>query len=229
MKKVVFLFILTVFLSAQNIFVPQNSYIVDTKAAYKFYNLKKAELETQTLIALTKEMLSNGKFEKLSYAEEIGRTKVNTATLLSALLNFLEGKKPYSNTQFDNNSNEAGILKLIKDIENDMLINLSQETKADILNSIKTSSFFVLANKTGRLLNSVDKNNIKDLIKNYVLLFNQYVDDLKQIDNPLIQNFNFQIQNKLLKDYRIEAKGSLIKTFEVFKKYLEMNGEIYEN
>ena len=227
MKKVVFLF-LSVFLFAQNIFVPQNSYIVDTKAAYKFYNLKKAELETRTLINLIKEMLSNEKFKRLSYLEEIGKTKVNTITLLETLLNFLEGQKPYTNTEFDNNSREAGILKLIKDTENNLLINLAQKVKNDILNSIKTSSFFTLANKTQILLKSVNKSNIKDILKNYTLLFNQYVNDLKQIDNPLVQDFNPQIQNKLLKDYRIEAKGSIIKTLEVFEKYFKKNRKIYE-
>ena len=74
-----------------------------------------------------------------------------------------------------------------------------------------------------KLLKKVNKDNIKDIIKNYVSLFNQYVNDLSQINNPLIQDFNSQIQTKLLKDYRIEAKGSIIKTFEVFKKYLNIN------
>ena len=65
-------------------------------------------------------------------------------------------------------------------------------------------------------------------MKNYVSLFNRYVDDLKQINNPLIQDFNSQIQSKLLKDYRIDAKTALINTFEVFRKYLDRNGKIYE-
>jgi len=223
MKKVVFLLILSVFLFAQNIFVPQNSYFVNTKAAQKFYQLKKAEFETRALINLTKEMLSNKKFKRLSYLEEIGKTKVNTTTLLEALLNFLEGQKLYTNTEFDNNSKEAGIFKLIKDIENDLLINLAQKAKNDILNSIKISSFFTLACKTEKFLQNVNKDNIDDIIKNYTLLFNRYVNDLKQINNPLIQDFNPQIQNKLLKDYRIEAKGSIIKTLEVFGKYFKKN------
>lgn len=228
MKKTVLSIIFSVFLFAGNMFVPQNSYFVNTKAAQKFYQLKSVELETQALINLTKKMLSNKKFRRLSYAKEIGKTRVNTSTLLSALLNFLQGQKAYSNTEFENNSNEAGVLKLIKDIENDTLINVSQKAKNDILSSIKTSSFFVLAGKTERLLQNVNQDNIDDIIKNYVSLFNRYVNDLKQINNPLIQDFNPQIQNKLLKDYRIEAKGSIIRTFGVFKKYLNMNEKIYK-
>ena len=139
------------------------------------------------------------------------------------MLNFLEEQKPYTNTQFDNNSDEAGILKIIKDIENDTLLNLPQKAKEDILNSITSSTFFYKVNDIENLLNEVNKNNIGDNIKNYVSLFNQYVNDLSQINNPLIQDFNSQIQTKLLKDYRIEAKGSIIKTFEVFKKYLNIN------
>ena len=55
----------------------------------------------------------------------------------------------------------------------------------------------------------------------------KYVDDLKQINNPFIQNLNPKIQDKLLKDYRIEANDSVIKTFEVLRKYLDMNEKIY--
>ena len=227
MKKLFFLFIMSIILFAQNIFVPQNSYIVNTKTAQKYYQLKKVELETQALISLTKEMLSNEKFRKLSYLEEIGKTKVNTITILTALLNFLEGQKPYINTQFDNNSDEAGILKLIKDIENNTLLNFPQKTKEDILNSITTSIFFNMVNGIENLLTEVNKNNIGDTIKNFVSLFNQYVNDLNQINNSLIQDFNSQIQTMLLKDYRIEAKGAIVKIFEVFKKYLDINARIY--
>ncbi|NPA10694.1 MAG: hypothetical protein GXO62_00440 [Epsilonproteobacteria bacterium] len=227
MIRIVFL-LTGVLLFAKNVFIPQNSYVINTQSAQKYYNLKKVELETKTLIDLTKKMLSNAKFKKLSYLEEIGKTKVNTSVLLEALLNFLKGRKAYSNTKFDNNSKEAGILKLIKDIENDTLINLPQKAKDDILNSIQTSAFFQLSRKTEDLLNNINQTSLKDIIKNYILLFNQYVEDLKQINNPLIQDFNPQIQNTLLKDYRIEAKGSVVKTLEIFKKYLNANKKIYE-
>ena len=68
------------------------------------------------------------------------------------MLNFLEEQKPYTNTQFDNNSDEAGILKIIKDIENDTLLNLPQKAKEDILNSITSSTFFNLADNTKKTL-----------------------------------------------------------------------------
>ena len=77
-----------------------------------------------------------------------------------------------------------------------------------------------------KLLKNVNKNNIEDVIKNYVVLFNQYVNDLKQINDTLIQNFNSQIQEKLLKGYRIEAKNAIIKTFEVFRKYFNFNKKV---
>jgi len=227
MKKIFFLLTISIFLFAQNIFIPKDSYIVNTKTAQKYYQLKKLKLETKALISLTKNMLSNKKFKKLSYLEEIRKTKVNTTTLLIALLNFLEGQKPYINTQFNNNSDEAGILKIIKDIENDTLLNLPQNAKEDILNSITPSTFFSLADNTKKLLKNANKNNIGEIIKNYVSLFNQYIDDLSQINNPLIQDFNSEIQTKLLKDYRIEAKASIIKTFEVFRKYLNINEKVY--
>jgi hypothetical protein len=227
MKKFIMFFILNMFIYAQNMFLSQNNLFVNSNALQKYYTLKKAEFETDSLLKLTKKILTNKKFKKLSYLEELGKTKVNTTTLLKALLNFLEGQKPYTNTQFDNNLKEAGVLKLIKNIENDTLINLPQKAKKDILNSIKTSSFFNLANKTEKLLKNINKDNIKDVIKNYTLLFNQYVNDLNQIYNPLIQNFTSNIQNKLFKDYRIEAKDSIIKTFEVFRKYLNINKKIY--
>ena len=84
-----------------------------------------------------------------------------------------------------------------------------------------------MVNGIENLLTEVNKNNIGDTIKNFVSLFNQYVNDLNQINNSLIQDFNSQIQTMLLKDYRIEAKGAIVKIFEVFKKYLDINARIY--
>jgi len=172
-------------------------------------------------------MISNSKFKKLSYLDEIGESKVNTVVLLKVLLNFLRGRKPYTNTQFTSNLSKTGVLKIIKDMENENLINLPQKVKKDILKSIETSSFMLLINKTKELLCRVNNDNIKKIINNYVLLFNQYVNDLHLINNPIIQQFNSKIKEKLLTQYRIEAKTSIIKTFEIFKKYLNLNQKIY--
>jgi hypothetical protein len=215
------------FLFANTAFIPRNGTYINTKSSERFYSLDNAYVQTETLTHLIKKMLNNKKFIRLSNLTETAKTQAYTSILLKKLLNFLEGEKAYSNTEFDNNGNNAGIKGILKDYIDSQLFNLPQKAENNIFNSINSSDFVSLAKKTEQLLNSVNKNSIKDIINNFNLLFNTYVSGINKLNIPLLKSFTPQIQQKLLKDYRIEAKTSIVKTLEIFKKYLNKNKEIY--
>ncbi|QCI27631.1 hypothetical protein [Caminibacter pacificus] len=228
MKKTLLVLVLSVLAFASNNFVIPNSLYINQKTANKYYNLQKAYYETNTLINLTKQLKNNKKFQKLSYFYEIGKTDVYTTALLNKLLDFLKGEKPYSNTQFNNNQNEAGIAKILKDNLKNCCLNLPQKIKTDIQNSIKTSQFSLLANKTSKMINSLSKHNIKDVLENYVMLFNQYEKDIDSLNIPILNDYNPPIKQKLLKEYRIEANTSLKNMIKIFKKFFNQNLKAYE-
>ncbi|AZV46121.1 hypothetical protein C3L23_02185 [Nautilia sp. PV-1] len=227
MKKMIFITFIVISLFANTKFVPQNGIYINTKTADKYYNLENAYIQTETLIHLIRKMLNNQKFIRLSNLMETAKVQANTSLLLEKLLNFLEGEKAYSNTEFDNSGNIAGIKGILKDYIDSQLFNLPQKAKNNILNSINSSDFISIAKKTEQLLNNINKNNVKEIINNFNLLFNTYVNNINHLNVPLLKNFNPKTEQKLIKDYRIEAKTSIIKTLKIFKKYLNKNKEVY--
>jgi hypothetical protein len=227
MKKILLL-LLGIFLFAQNAFVNPNGIYVNTKTTQKYYNIQKAYLETKSLIKLTNALDNSDKFKNLSSLKETGNTKVYTYILLDKLKNFLEGEKAYSNTMFENNDKTAGILKILSDKLENCCLNLPSKIKQNINNSIESSGFFTLSQKTLQMIKHISKNNISDIMKNYKSLFDTYVKDISKLNIPLIKNFNQKIKRILLTQYRIEAKASLIKILNIFKTYIDKNEEIYE-
>ena len=227
MKKLfIFLFLITA-LFAQNSFIPKNSIYINRGIAQKYYISQKTYLETNSLITLIQNMLNNKKFVNLSYLEELTEVKVNTTVLLKNLLDYLNGKKAFLNTEFENNSNNAGIKRILYDYLNNNLFDITMDEKKDILNSIKSLQFFVLLNTTKGLLKNVNKNNIANIIKNFNLLFNQYVNDIEKLNVSLLNRYSPKIKQILLKNYRIEAKTNLINSLIIFKQFFNKNEKIY--
>ena len=222
------------FLYSKNLqIINLNSYYLKANIN-EIYNKFLAYNETKALITLLNTFLKNKRFQEYLYFEEMGQVKVSTLSLLQQLKYFLEGWPKYTNTYFDNNSNLAGILKILKDsIENDPnLLNIPQNIINDMQKSIKNLKFFETVKKIEINLNKQNlKNpkNLKEILKNFNLLFSSYVNTLSKIKSPLLDNFNSKIKDKLIREYRIYAKTSLIQIMEIFKKFLNENYESIKN
>ena len=216
------------FLYSKNLqIINPNSYYLQSNIN-EIYNKFLAYNETKALIALLNTFLKNKRFQEYLYFEEMGQVKVSTLSLLQQLKYFLEGWPKYTNTYFDNNSNLAGIEKILKDsIENDPnLLNIPQNIINDMQKSIKNLKFFEIVKNIEINLNKQNlKNpkNLKEILKNFNLLFSSYVNTLSKIKSPLLDNFNSKIKDKLIREYRIYAKTSLIKTMKIFETLLNKN------
>jgi len=148
MKKLLIIF-LALFLYANNLtFIQPNSYYTKSNLS-SIYNKLLAYEETNKLIEVINALLDNENFKNNIYAMEIGKTKISSIDLLKQLKYFLAGWPKYSDTNFDNNDNIAGIEKILKDsIENDPnFINIPQNVINDMKNSILNLNFFKIANK----------------------------------------------------------------------------------
>jgi len=216
------------FLSANNyIFVNKNSIYVNRKNVNRYYQEKLVLEETKFLINVIQKMLNNEKFLRYTEHKEIGKSKVYTKDLLKSLLNYLQGEKPYTNTYFNNNEPESGVKGILEDnIKNNININLN--IKNDIDKSISNNMFFKKSDEIITELKNIGWNNTKKIIKDFNLLFNQYVLDIQKLRYiELLNNFNKNIQNVLLKKYRIEIKTNLINALKIFKKYFNLNNKLY--
>jgi hypothetical protein len=226
MKKIFFLLLIAVF-AFSNQFISRGDYFVNNLEVNKFYNLENAYYQTKGLISLIEKMLNNDKFIKYSEFSEMAKTRVYTSDLLKKLLVFLKGNTPFSNTEFDVSS-KRGVEGILEDLIQNRFLNIPQNVKQRIVNSIKNEDFFKLKGKIENELRSLNKDNIKEVILNFNALFDCYFKNLKKIHSKLFENFNDRIKEELLKKYRIYAKTSLIKIFEIFKKYLNQNAKIYQ-
>jgi len=216
------------FLSANNyVFVSKSSVYVNRESINKYYKEKLVLEETKTLVGIIQKILNNKKFLRYTEHIEIGKSKVYTKNLLKSLLNYLRGKKQYTNTYFNNNGPKAGIKGILEDnIKNNININLN--VKDNIDKSISNNMFFKKSDEIITELKNINWNNTKEIINNFNLLFNQYVSDVqKLIYIELLGNFDKNIQNVLLKKYRIETKTSLINALKIFKKYFNLNNKLY--
>ena len=229
MKKLLIIFFV-LFLYANNLtFIQPNSYYTKSNLS-SIYNKLLAYEETNKLIEVINALLDNENFKNNIYAMEIGKTKINSIDLLKQLKYFLAGWPKYSDTNFDNNDNMAGIKKILKDsIENDPnFINIPQNVINDMKNSILNLNFFKIANKIEYDLthkNLKNEENLVDIMKNLSMLINSYVNTLSQIKEPLLTGYNEKIKDELKKDYRIYAKGSLIKIMKIFNEVINQNYE----
>jgi len=211
-------------LYANNSYTIVNNQIVNNGVLNKAYKQELVYNETQKLIETIQQMVTNKQFRKYLDMREIGNTKVNTTTLLDKLLIFLQGKKPYSNTIFDNNSKIAGILAILKD--NNTNLELTSQIKEKLDNTIKSSQFFVLANNIENSLKN--PKTLDKIIQDFNKLYDKYISDISEIHINLLDSYNKKIADKLLKDYRIDAKTNLMKTLKIFQKYFHQNLKIYK-
>ena len=215
---------LNILYANNNGYVVVDNQIVNNSVLNKAYKQELVYNETQKLIEVVQKMVTNKKFRKYVDMKEIGSTKVNTTLLLDKLLIVLQGEKPYSNTMFDNNSNVAGILGILKD--NNTNLELTSQVKEKLDDSIKSSQFFILADKIEKSLNNPDKT-LDDIIQDFNKLYDKYITDISKLNIDLLDSYNKKIEEKLLKDYRIDAKANLIKILKVFQKYFHQNLKIY--
>ena len=219
MKKILIFLTFFVSLYSNNLnIIPKNSYYTQANLN-KVYMELLAYKETNEIVNTLNYLLNNSKFKQRIELEEIGEVKVSTITLLRQLEYFMQGWPKYSNTYFDNNSDLAGIKKIVKEtINNDPnFLNVSQNITNDMQKAISNLGFFKIANKIK------NENNIQDIIKDFNLLLNSYVSTLSKIDTPLLVDFNPKIKDKLEKDYRIYAKTNLIKTMQIFRDLINNN------
>jgi len=228
-------FILGVFLllnANELLIVKPKSYYIKTNLSQIYIKLL-AYQENEKLIEIIDYLLKNENFKKRMYFLEMGKVKVNTIDLLSKLKYFLEGWPKYSNTDFENNTNIAGIKKILKDsINNPNFINTSQNVIKDMKKSILNLEFFKIANKIEYDLSNKNFKNEKNLVsimKNLSMLINSYVNTLSQIKEPLLTKYNKKIKDELEKDYRIYAKVSLIKIMKIFDELIKQNYKEIKN
>ena len=212
--------------------VKPKSYYIKTNLSQIYIKLL-AYQENEKLIEIIDYLLKNENFKKRMYFLEMGKVKVNTIDLLSKLKYFLEGWPKYSNTDFENNTNIAGIKKILKDsINNPNFINTSQNVIKDMKKSILNLEFFKIANKIEYDLSNKNFKNEKNLVsimKNLSMLINSYVNTLSQIKEPLLTKYNKKIKDELEKDYRIYAKVSLIKIMKIFDELIKQNYKEIKN
>jgi len=214
MKKILFLFVMVVGLFA-------NGFVIKKKSAdyYKFYEAQMLYNETEAISMLVGNMLKNEKFKKYIQANECGR--VSVILLMKRLKEILDGGKKHSNTEFDNNFDLAGVKKIYYDYLHNNLFDITTKEMNEINENIKSSAFFVLAEKTNEMINHVDINNVTKIMRNFVLLFSYYVHNIDKSDIYLVSNFNMKIKNELLKNYRIEINGSIKEILNIFKKIFD--------
>jgi len=225
MKKIFIFLFLFVFAFSNNLnIVSSNSYY--TKANLnEMYTKLLAYEETVTLIKTINDILNNPVLKDRIYFEEMGKVKISTLTFLEQLKYFLNGWRKYTNTYFDNNSNLAGIKKILKDsIDNDSnFLNTPQNIIKDMNKSIVNLGFFKKAESIKK-----ESNPVK-VLKDLTFLINSYYFTLSQIKSPLLMEFNSKIKDELEKNYRIYAKTSLIKTIKIFKNLLNQNYKSLSN
>ena len=227
MRSKMFYFIICFnFLFANNLnILPLHSYYTNANLS-KAYNELLVYEETRKITELLNDLLKNKKFKESLYFEEMGKTKVSSIAILTQLKYFLNGWPKYTNTSFDNNSNVAGIQKILQDlIKNDEnFLNIPVNAINDMKKSILNLKFFDLVNKTEKDLknkNLYKRKNLIEVMKNLDLLIDNYILTLNKIKDPLIDCFNNKIKDKLEKDYRLYAKTSLIKTMHIFKNLID--------
>jgi len=231
--KIILIF-LSLFLYADNLtFIQANGYYTNANFS-KIYNELLAYEETDKLIEIIDILLKNEKFKKHLYFEEMGKVKVDTNSLLKQLKYFLAGWPKYSNTYFENNTDIAGIKKILKDtIKNDTnFINTPTNVINEMKKSILNLKFFNIANKIQYDLRYKDlhnKENLAVIMKNLSILVNSYVNILSQIKNPLIFQYNKKIKNELEKYYRIYAKANLLKIMKTFSNLINQNCKRVQN
>jgi len=236
-KRLINLFLIfgsITFLNATNLTIihPNNYYTKSNlnKAYIKLLSYK----ETQELINVINSLLKNSKFKQQIYFEEMGKVKVGISDILIYLKYFLAGWPKYSNTYFENNSNLAGIKKILKDsIDNDSnFINLPQNVIYDMKKSISNLKFFEIAKIIEYDVshkNLKDSKNLIDIIKNLNMLISSYVNNLSEINDLLLKNYNAQIKKELEQNYRIYTKTSLIKIMQIFKSLINENYKAITN
>ena len=231
MKKIFLVIFTTIFLNANNITVIQpNNYYTKANLNEAYIKILAYE-ETDELIKVINAFLNNSDFKQRIYFEEMGKVKVSTFSLLQQLKYFLAGWPKYTNTYFDNNSNLAGIEKILKEkIENDSnFLDIPQKVINEMRSSIKNLQFFEIAKKIQYDLKHKNLKNSKEILKNFNMLFSSYVNTVSKIKSPLLKAYNKNIEDKLTKEYRIYTKTSLIKIMEIFKKLLNENYEAIKN
>ena len=235
MKKIItIIFFIFTFLNANSFtIINPNSYFTNSNLN-KAYNEILAYEETIKLIEVLNTLLNSSDFKENLYFAEIGKTKINLLDLLKQLKYFLAGWPKYTNTYFDNNSDLAGIRKILKDsIENDSnFLNIPKNVIKDIKKSILNLGFFTLANKIKYNINHKNLKNNENLVKimeYFHLLLENYTNTISQINIPLLNSFNEKIKDKLERDYRIYAKTSLIKIIKIFNNLFTKNYEALNN
>jgi len=227
MKRFLIIF-LALFLYANNLtFISPNSSYTKSNLS-QIYNELLAYEETNKLIEVINTLLNNENFKNNIYAMEIGNTKASSIDLLKQLKYFLAGWPKYSDTNFDNNDNIAGIEKILKDsIDNDSnFINTPQNVINDMKKSILNLKFFEIANKIEYDVahkNLKNEENLADIMKNLSMLINSYVNTLSQIKEPLLTKYNEKIKDELEKDYRIYTKANLLKIMKIFNELIRQN------
>lgn len=184
--------------------------------------------ETKELIKITNSMLNNKNFRDYLYLTEIGNTKVNTIYLIQNLNYFLRGWPKYTNTYFDNNSDIAGILKILQDsINNDYnFLNLSQQIINDMKNSIRDNKFFKIAKSIEFDLNHKNFKkikNLKNILKNFDMLLLSFSNSILKINAPLLQEYNKKIKDKLIRKYRIYTNEPLSKAIKTLSMLINQN------
>ena len=225
MKKIFIFLFLFVFAFSNNLnIVSSNSYY--TKANLNEIYIKLlAYKETVTLIKTINDILNNHTLKDRIYFEEMGKVKISTLTLLEQLKYFLNGWRKYTNTYFDNNSNLAGIKKILKDsIDNDYnFLNAPQNLIKDMNKSIANLGFFQKAESIKK-----ESSPVK-VLKDLTFLINNYYSTISQIKSPLLGEFNSNIKDELEKNYRVYARTSLIKTIKIFKNLFNQNYKFLSN
>lgn len=233
MKKIFLLFFVTVncFLYAEKLqIISPHSYYSQSNI-YEAYNKLLILEETKELIKITNLMLKNQNFRNYLYLIEIGNTKVNTVYLIQYLNYFLRGWPKYTDTYFDNNTNTAGILKILQDsIDNDYnFLNLSQQIIHDMKNSIRDNKFFKITKNIEFDLNHQNlkkTKNLKNILKNFDILLLSFSNSILKINNPLLQEYNEEIKDKLIREYRIYTNESLNKVIKKLSMLIHQNYEL---
>ncbi len=112
-------------------------------------------------------------------------------------------------------------------IKNDTnFINFPQNVINDMKKSILNLKFFEIAKMIEYYVshkNLKKSQNLINIIKSFNILFESYVNNLSQINGPLLKTYNKKIEDELQKDYRLYIKASLIKIMQIFKNLINEN------
>lgn len=233
MKKLFLLFFVLVNFSlyAEKLqIITPNSYYLQLNIKEVYNKLLVLE-ETKELIRLTNLMLNNNTFKQYLYFQEIGNVKVSTADLIQYLNYFLAGWPKYTNTYFDNNSNTAGILKILQDSINDdsNFVSIPEKIIDDMKKSIKDNGFFKIAKNIEFALkhkNLKKTDELKYILKEFDKLVLSYSNSISKINIPLLkEKYNEKIKDELIRKYRIYAKLPLSKTIKILSTLIHQNYE----